>query len=127
MQVSLQGSNTRGADGDRAVLTHKAGHEQRDAHQRFTRAYVDAQLAQQWAAGQGWAGLDARGVPWSQECMAAAEDRWLKVHIHITSSDQDQPKPMLEVPSQHSAPPDSSIKGQQVVCILRMGRCHDRC
>lgn len=81
MQVSWQGSHKRAADEDSAeyVVRHKAVQEQREAQQHFKRAYVNDQLAQQWAAGQPWAELDACGVPWSSESSAIAEDEWLEV------------------------------------------------
>ena len=87
VQVSGHGSYTRAADDDRAehVFRHKAAQERRETQQRFRRAYVNAQLAQQWAAGQPWAELDASGVPWSLESSATAEDRWLEVCMHFPS------------------------------------------
>ena len=86
VQVSWQGYDKRAGDGASAVPVHgpKAGQEQRGAQQRFRRAYVNAQLAQQWAAGQDWAELDACGVPWSPEASAAAKDRWLEVRVLTT-------------------------------------------
>ena len=53
--------------------------EQKDAARRFRLAHVNVRLAQQWAAGQPWAELDIRGVPWSQDAAAAAECTWVKV------------------------------------------------
>ena len=53
--------------------------EQKDAARRLRQAHVNVRLAQQWAAGQPWAELDIRGVPWSQDTAAAAECTWLEV------------------------------------------------
>ena len=53
--------------------------EQREAGRRFRSAHVNIRLAQQWAAGQPWAELDIRGVPWSQDAATGAECTWLEV------------------------------------------------
>ena len=60
-----------------------AAQEQRQAHHRFRQAYVNAQLAEQWAAGQPWAELDATGVPWSATAAAAAEHKWREVTFYL--------------------------------------------
>lgn len=60
-----------------------AAQEQRQAHHRVRQAYVNAQLAEQWAAGQPWAELDATGVPWSAEAAATAEQDWREVTLHL--------------------------------------------
>ena len=86
VQVSWQGSAMRAADGESAVPLPRqnTAQEQRDSQHRFKRAYVDVQLAKQWAAGQTWAELDACGVPWSPESSVTAEDRWQEVWARTT-------------------------------------------
>ena len=71
------GSASKTRDKDEAEQAQQK--EQRDAGRRFRTAHVNVRLAQQWAAGQPWAELDIRGVPWSQDAAAAAECTWLKV------------------------------------------------
>lgn len=87
-QVSWQGSDKKAADGDSAVLLSRQGiaQEQRGNQRRFKQAYVNAQLAKQWAAGQAWAELDACGVPWSPGSLATAEDRWQEVQVCTTGN-----------------------------------------
>ena len=60
-----------------------AAQEQRQAHHCFRQAYVNAQLAEQWAAGQPWAELDATGVPWSAEAAATAEHDWRQLTFYL--------------------------------------------
>ena len=60
-----------------------AAPEQRQAHHRFRQAYVNAQLAKQWTAGQPWAELDATAVPWCAKAAAAAEHKWREVTFHL--------------------------------------------
>ncbi len=81
--VQVHGSSISAADTDGAVLAQrqKAAQDHKDAQQRFKQAYVNAQLAQQWAAGQAWAELDAHGVPWSMEAIAVAEGNWVEVRL----------------------------------------------
>lgn len=79
----MHGSSIRAADTDGAVLAQrqKAAQDHKEAQQRIKQAYVNAQLAQEWAAGQAWAELDAYGVPWSTEAVALAEGRWVQVKL----------------------------------------------
>jgi len=85
--VQVHGSSVRAADTDGAVLAQrqKAAQDHKEAQQRFKQAYVNAQLAQQWAAGQAWAELDAHGVPWSTEAIAVAEGKWVQVEFTLGS------------------------------------------